>query len=202
MLILRSSPASPFGRKVKIAAALLGLTDRIEIVMADTTDPTDELRRQNPLGKIPVLMLEDGAALYDSRVILEYLDHFAGGDGIIPADPGPRFAALRLQSLADGIMDAAILQVYENRMRPEDRRHQPWTDYQAEKVARALAALESDPPTAEPPYHVGKIALAAALGYLDLRFAGRWRDSHPRLAAWLEHFAATVPSFEATRFKG
>src|ERR671921_770768 len=83
-LVLRSSPASPFGRKVKIAASLLGLKDRIEIVEADTMNPQDTLRQQNPLGKIPALVLENGEVLYDSRVIVEYLDHLAGGGRIIP----------------------------------------------------------------------------------------------------------------------
>src|SRR5215216_45359 len=102
MLTLRSSPASPFGRKVKISADLLGLADRIQVTEADTLDPNDVLRQQNPLGKIPVLLLEDGTALYDSRVIVEYLDELAGGGRIIP--PGTaRFMALREQALADGI---------------------------------------------------------------------------------------------------
>ena len=85
MWILRNAPASPFGRKVRIAAALCGLDSRIEIVIADTTDPADPLRGQNPLGKIPTLILEDGTALYDSRVIVEFLDAEAGGGVIIPA---------------------------------------------------------------------------------------------------------------------
>ena len=84
MLVLRSSPASPFGRKVKMAAHELGLMDRIEIVAADTNDPSEPLRQQNPLGKIPTLVLEDGMTLFDSRVIVEYLDHLAGGK-IFPA---------------------------------------------------------------------------------------------------------------------
>ena len=107
MLTLRTSPASPFGRKVKLSASLLGLLDRIEIVEADTTNPADTLRQQNPLGKIPTLILENGETLYDSRVIVDYLDHLAGGGGVIPNGAG-RFSALRDQALADGMMDAAI----------------------------------------------------------------------------------------------
>jgi len=117
MLTLRTSPASPFGRKVRIAAAELGLEGRIAIERADTGDPADSLRRQNPLGKIPVLLLEDGQAIFDSRVIVEYLDGLAGGGRLIPAELAPRICALTLQSLADGVADAAILQVYESRMR-------------------------------------------------------------------------------------
>ena len=108
-MILRSSPASPFGRKVKIAAHVLGLMDRIEIIVADTLNPEDSLRTRNPLGKIPALTLDDGATLYDSRVIVDYLDHLAGGGKIIPAAGKERFEVLTLQALADGVMDAALL---------------------------------------------------------------------------------------------
>lgn len=198
MMILRSAPASPFGRKVKIAAALLGLASRISIQDADTTSETDTIRRENPLGKIPTLLLEDGTALYDSRVIVEYLDGVAGG-GVIPAAPTERFRALTLQALADGVMDAALLQVYEGRWRPEDRREPAWTAHQAGKVLRSLTALDQAPPPAG--CDVGTIALACALGYLDLRFEGVWRQDFPQLVAWLDRFAADVPAFEATRFR-
>jgi glutathione S-transferase len=113
MMILRSAPPSPFGRKVRIALSLLGFEHDVRIEAADTGDPKDSLREQNPLGKIPVLVVEDGSALYDSRVILEYLDDRAGGGKIIPREAGQRFAALRLQALCDGILDASILTVYE-----------------------------------------------------------------------------------------
>jgi glutathione S-transferase len=201
MLILRTSPASPFGRKVRIAAAILGLDDRIEIAAADTGDPGDSLRGQNPLGKIPTLIAEDGAALFDSRVILDYLDALAGGGPLIPLDPAARFKVLTLQALADGVADAALLQVYEGRFREPAARSEKWLDHQAGKVARGLAALEARPPEASA-RDVGAIALACALGYLDLRFEGRWRADHPRLVAWLGGFSAGVPAFETTRFRG
>lgn len=201
MLILRSAPASPFGRKVKIAAALLGLTDRITVVVADTTDPHDALRQQNPLGKIPTLVLEDGSTLFDSRVIVEYLDMLAGGGKIIPAGAG-RFEVLRLAALADGIAEAALALVYEVRYRPEDKRVAIWTDMQAQKIIRALSALEAAPPATAALPDAGCIGLACALGYLDLRQGGIWRQSHPNLVAWLEAFAAICPAFEETRFKG
>lgn len=198
-MMLRSAPPSPFGRKVNIAASILGLDHRIEVVPADTASDTDDLRQQNPLGKVPTLVLDDGRTLFDSRVILEYLDHLAGGGRIVPRDPDARLAALRLQALCDGILDASILQVYEGRYRPETLRHQPWLDYQAGKVARALTALEAQPPALDPEPHVGQITLACALGYQDLRFQGVWRASHPKLVAWLERFAAQVPAFARTR---
>ncbi|AZO76260.1 MULTISPECIES: glutathione S-transferase N-terminal domain-containing protein [unclassified Bosea (in: a-proteobacteria)] len=200
MLILRSSPTSPFGRKIKIAIAELGLDDRIEIVPADTNDPSESLRRQNPLGKVPTLVFEDGATLFDSRVIAEYLDHLAGGGRLFPAGEA-RFAQLRLLALADGICDAALLQVYELRLRTAEMRSAAWTENQTGKVTRALASLEAAPPVYDRP-RIGEIALACALGYLDLRFEGAWRTSHLALVAWLDAFAAKVPAFEATRFKG
>src|SRR5262249_61425596 len=117
MSAVRPSPASPFVRKVRIAASVLGLEREITTETADTTNPDDSVRRQNPLGKIPALVLEEGTVLYDSRVILDYLDHRAGGGRIVPKDADARFAALRLQALADGIMDASILVIYEGRFR-------------------------------------------------------------------------------------
>ncbi|WP_206735235.1 glutathione S-transferase [Bosea sp. Tri-44] len=200
MLILRSSPTSPFGRKIKIAIAELGLEDRIEIVPADTNDPAESLRRQNPLGKVPTLVFEDGTTLFDSRVIAEYLNHLAGGGRLFPAGED-RFAQLRLQAVADGVCDAGLLQVYELRLRTAEMRNAAWTENQAGKVARALASLEAAPPVYDRP-RIGEIALACALGYLDLRFEGVWRAGHPALVAWLDTFAAKVPAFEATRFKG
>ena len=198
MLTLRSSPASPFVRKVRIAAAVLGLEREITVEAADTMSPTDSVRQQNPLGKIPALVLEEGTVLFDSRVILEYLDHRAGGGRIVPTDPKARFAALRLQALADGLMDASILLIYEGRWRPAEKHEQKWVDHQAGKVARALAALEAAPPALDAPPDVGRIALACALGYRDFRFQGSWRKDHPRLVAWLDNFAAKVPAFAAT----
>jgi glutathione S-transferase len=199
MMILRTAPASPFGRKVRVAASLLGLEDEIAIEQADTMNAADSLRRQNPLGKIPVLITEDGTTLFDSRVILEYLDHRAGGGRIIPSEPSARFAALRLQALCDGVMDASLLCVYEGRWRSADHHEPKWVEHQSAKMDRALSGLEADPPALDATPHVGQIALACALGYLDLRFAGRWRASYPRLVEWLNRFAAQVPAFAATR---
>jgi glutathione S-transferase len=197
MMILRSSPPSPFGRKVKIALHHLGLAERVEIVATDTASEADTIRRQNPLGKIPTLITESGKALYDSRVILEYLDHLAGGDQIIPVEPDARFTALTLQALADGILDASILRVYERRYRSEDKVVETWLTYQIGKVERALTSLEASPPSTS--VDVGTIALACALGYQDLRFGGAWRNTYARLVGWLDAFAAAVPAFEKTR---
>jgi glutathione S-transferase len=197
MLILRYSPTSPYARKIRIAADILGVTDRIEIAGVDLSNPADSIRAQNPLGKIPALALEDGSSLYDSRVIAEYLDHLAGGDKLFPADPARRFAALRLQALGDGINDAALLVRYENASRPGALRYEAFIELQQGKIDRALAALEAAPPRGA--VDIGHIALATALGYLDLRFDGAWRVGHPGLVFWLDDFARDTPSFEATK---
>ena len=202
MMILRNSAASPFGRKIRIAIKLLGLDKEVDIRAADPTDPNDNLRQQNPVGKVPTLIGEDGTAYYDSRVILEYLDSRAGGGRIIPREGKARFDALGLQALCDGICDASLLQVYEARFRSPEGRDEKWLSHQAGKVERGLKVLEVSPPAIDATPTVGQIALACVLGYRDLRFEGKWRKDHPKLVAWLDKFAAQVPAFEETRFKG
>ena len=199
MIRVRIGFSSPFARKCRIAAAHLQLLDRVSFVDAPF-DESDAMRRRNPLNKIPVAILEDGSVLYDSRVILEYFDHLAGGNCIIPHDPAQRFPTLRLQALADGIMDAAVLIIYETRYRQPQERGQQWIDHQTLKMDRALDELERDPPGFS--VDVGTITLACALGFLDLRYKGLWREAHPHMVAWLDTFAAQVPAFEATRAPG
>jgi glutathione S-transferase len=198
MMILRSAAASPFGRKVRIAVGILGLDKEVKLEPADTMDASDSVRQQNPIGKIPVLLTEDGTAVYDSPVILEYLDHRVGGGRILPREWNARLASLRLQALSDGILDAAILLVYEGRWR-EAAKHEPkWVAHQTDKIARALTVLAGAPPELDPTPTVGQITLACALGYLDFRFNGRWRSDYPSLVRWLDAFAAKVPAFAAT----
>ncbi len=199
MMILRSSPASPFGRKARIAAIVLGLADKIDVRETDLNDPADSIRVENPLGKIPALVMENGSTWYDSAVILEVLDHLAGGGRIVPRDPMARFEVQRLEALCDGAMDACILIVYESRYRPQDKRVDAWIERQADKVTRALKALEAAPPGLTDPPDIGQIALACLLGYRDLRFSPDWRRDYPRLAAWLERFSTQVPAFAETQ---
>lgn len=195
-IVVRSTPTSPFSRKVKIAAIVLGIEDRIVPEFADPLKADDTLRTQNPLGKMPTAILEDGTVIYDSVVILDYLDDLAGGGKIVPHDPQLRVEAQTLQALGDGIMDAAILIVYEGRHRPVEKHHEPWLDYQRGKIVRALTALNAKPPVAEP--NVGTIALACALGYLDWRKQVDWRAQFPNLVAWHDRFRAAVPAFDKT----
>lgn len=194
-LVLRSTMTSPYGRKVRIAADVLGLTDRIRIEPADTLDEDDSLRAQNPLGKMPCLLLGDGTALYDSRVILEFLQALAGGERLIPADGLARFQALTAIALADGITDAALLMVYERRFRPDGPWSERWLDHQRGKIQRGLTVFEGlrpDPARTD----AVTIGLACALAYLDWRKPLEWRPSVPALATWLDAFAANEPAFE------
>lgn len=198
MPTLLSSPPSPFGRKVRIAIDVLGMADTIEVVTTDTNDAAGPLRRHNPLGKIPTLLLDDGEALFDSRVIVEYLNALDGRDLLIPAGT-ERIGVLREQALADGILDAALLQVYERRYRPAEHHVESWLELQRGKVSRALDAFSARLPVARPAGpSIGEITLACALGYLDFRLAGTWRATHPALVAWLDGFAQRVPAFGRT----
>jgi glutathione S-transferase len=202
MMKLMSNPLSPYGRKVKLAMAMKGLQDRIEIVATDT-NPGDNvaLNSANPLAKIPCLVTEDGTAIFDSHVVCEYLDSLAPAPVLFPRSGPERFKTLVLGSLADGILDAALLLVYEKRFRPEEKWHGPWQARQQAKIDRAVDQLEKAPPVwgASPDY--GHLTLACALGYLDFRHEGKWRAGHPKLVAWLDRFAGAVPAFEATRPK-
>lgn len=193
---LRYSPTSPFARKVRTAAFHLGL--ELELEVADTTNESDSLMQQNPLGKLPVLLVDGRAPLFDSPVILAWLDHAAGGGKILPAETNARFDAMRLEALADGIMDAALLVVYEQRFRPESGRFEGWVDRQKLKVSRALAALNADVGALGTAVTTGTIALACALEYVDLRIGRGWRDSNGALAQWLAGFHAACPAFAPT----
>ena len=195
-MILRSAPASPFGRKTKMSAIILDLMDKIEVVKANLMDPEDTVPQQNPLGKIPVLILDDGTELFDSPVICEYLDSI--GNGTLFPSGGARWGALRMQALCDGILDAGILQVYERRYRPENMYHQPWIDMQQAKIDRAMGWLEANAPNFGAEIDIGDVTLACALGYLDFRFEGAWRKDHPKLVAWLGAFEEAVPAFGET----
>jgi len=199
MMTLLSHPFSPYGRKVKIATDMKGLKDRIEVVQVDT-NPLDnpEITRANPLGKIPALVIDGDTAIFDSHVICEYLDSLAPAPVLFPRSGVERVRTLTLGSLCDGILDAALLLVYEKRFRPEDKWHAPWQERQQLKIDRTLDFLERSPPAWEASPDYGHLTLACALGYLDFRHEGKWRAGHPGLVAWLDTFAGAVPAFEAT----
>ncbi len=192
-MLLHWSPRSPYVRKVQVAAQECGLADRIEIVrtLVGGTIIHRGLMGQNPLGKIPTLVLADGTILYDSYVILEYFDTISTGARLFPADPAARLLALRRHALGNGMLDFLLAWVGE-RWRPEERRSAPHMEMWAAKLAACVDALEAEAPAlADTPYGVGHLAIGIALGYLDFRFAAEdWRAGRPRLAAWYETFAA------------
>jgi glutathione S-transferase len=196
-MILRASPTSPFARKARMAALRLKLADKVEVMWADPTNPDDVLRKENPLGKIPTLITTDGVAIYDSRVILEYLDHLAGGGIIIPDGWPARLDVLTTQALCDGVMDAGILIVYEARHRPEAIHHPPWLDYQRSKMVRGLAVFAKKPPDPTH-FNVATIAAACMLGHIDVRKQVDWRKDFATLVPWLDTFRATHKEFDAT----
>ncbi len=197
---LYRSPASPFVRKVMVLIHEAGLTDRVDLVAASGTPvatgtmPLD----RNPLGKIPVLLRDDGGALYDSRVICRYLDDLTGAG--LYGEPPRLWDVLTLEAMADGMLDAAILMVYETRVRPEDKRMPEWVEGQWAKIARSLDAIEREH-VAElsGPLDMAQIAVGCALGYLDFRLGARnWRSGRPKVAAWEAEFAAR-PAMVATK---
>ncbi|GAA3538125.1 glutathione S-transferase [Zobellella aerophila] len=198
MMKLYSSTTSPFVRKVLVVAHEAGCLDAIEPLAGKASPIQADMAivATNPLGQVPTAIVDDGQALFDSRVICEYLDA-QQGTGLFPAGAG-RWPALTLQSLADGILDAALLARYEQVTRPETLRWEPWLEGQMGKISRALAQLELQVPAFAVQLHIGTISLACALGYLDFRFSEfAWREGHPRLADWYQTFSAR-PSMAQT----
>ncbi|MDK3016893.1 glutathione S-transferase [Pseudodonghicola flavimaris] len=193
------SPASPFVRKVRVLAAEIGLTAEIEELPVVTTpvDTDAMLREANPLGKIPALVLEDGRTIYDSRVITRYLDVRAQA-GVYPEDR--LWDVLVLEATAEGVLEAAVLMVYEGRIRPESLHYPPWIEAQWAKAIGGVQAIEARMmELLSGPLNMGQIAVACALGYLDFRHPGRdWRSGCPQLAAWYADFESR-PSMIATR---
>ncbi len=196
--VLRTTLTSPFGRKARIAAEILGLGSRITLVAGDPLDVNDTLCAQNPLGKMPCLVMGDGTAIYDSGVIVEFLQSVAGSEQLLPAQGPARIKALTLARLADGITEAAILIVYEGRFRDPGTHSDRWLAHQRGKILRALAAFETAPPDSAKTDIVA-IGLSCALGYLDWRKQVDWRNSYPKLVAWFAEFGKRESAFERTR---
>jgi len=194
---LRHSPTSPFVRKVQALAFETGLDKRIEMVATSTTDPASGLSKENPLGKVPSFITDDGTALYDSPVICEYLDSLHGGTKMFPAVGPQRWTALRRQALADGIMDAGVLGRGES-LRADGERSVSYLALQKQKMANAVDALEKEAASFGNGIDIGLIAIACALAYLDFRYAAdAWRNGHPDLAKWYDAFAQR-PSMQRT----
>ncbi len=193
------SPTSPYVRKVSAVAIELGLADKIERVTKVVSPVArDELvAASNPLGKVPTFVTDDGQALYDSRVICEYLDTL-GGNKLFPASGAARWTALTRQALGDGLLDAALLVRYEGFLRPEDKRWSDWSQGQMTKVAASMAEIERQAPGFAKGVDIGLISIGCALGYLDFRYADmKWRDTYKATAAWAAAFNER-PSMKTT----
>lgn len=186
------SATSPYVRKCLVAAHELGLRERIEFLPANA-NPINRDRTivaHNPLGKVPTLIRDDGTVLYDSRVIVEYLNTLGNGK-LIPPEGAARWSVLVEQSLADGMLDAALLARYETAVRPENLRWSDWTAGQLEKVTSGLVELEKRAAKFDSRVDLGTIAFGCALGYLDFRFQSiGWRNGRPNATAWFEQFGA------------
>lgn len=197
---LYHNPASPFVRKVRVVAAECGAADRLqleEVALTPVSTP-EALQTDNPLGKIPSLVLDNGQCLYDSRVICEYLDTEFNG-GLIPASGEARWEALKLQATADGFCDAAVLVRYEGFVRPQAKQWSDWIEAQLNKCRRALELLEKQSISFGDRCDIGTLSVAIALAYFDFRNDDeQWRKRAPTLAAWYKEFSQR-PSLQQTQ---
>lgn len=185
------SPTSPYVRKCMVVARELGLEARIEKLpsAANPVNRDASIVASNPLGKVPTFFTDDGQVLYDSRVVCEYLNELGNGS-LFPKEGSLKWKVLTEQSLADGILDAALLIRYENAARPEEFRWSAWTQGQMDKIKSGLSQFEKTIGGRSKAVDIGTLALACALGYLDFRFADYdWRAEHRALSAWYAEFS-------------
>jgi glutathione S-transferase len=193
MMTLHWSPRSPYVRKVMIAAHEMGLTDRITTVrtIVGGTTPHAELMKINPLGKIPTLEIGDGTVIYDSPVVIEYLDTLHTGTKLIPSAWPERLTALRRHALGQGMLDCALPLLAEG-FRPPESQSDPHKDLWRAKLHACIDALEHDAEAlGASGFTIGHLSIGVALCYLDFRFANlAWRDGHSKLAAWHSTFNA------------
>jgi len=184
---LTYSPASPFARKVRIAAIELGLIDRIEFVPTTVVpgQPNDEYSHITPLKKLPVMILDNGDVILDSYVITEYLDELAGGNKLIPASGAARWKVKSEHSMLQGMLDSMLLCRYEAMVRPEALRWKAWSDDHWHRAWMGMARFEQQPDLLSRPFDIVSIGLVCVLGYADFRFADcGWRKAYPKLDAF------------------
>lgn len=194
------TPTSPFVRKVLVLAHEAGIADRLETTFLRPTPlaPDPVLSRENPLSKIPALVLPDGTALYDSHVICEYLDAQHEGPKLVPPSGAARWAALRREALADGMLEAGIQVFYERRHRPAEKQWPEWLEGQSAKIRLALDALERESSSLDELVDLGTISIAITLGWLEFRSVLLdLREGRPALSAWYDRFCER-PSMRAT----
>lgn len=190
MFKLRYSSTSPFVRKVRVVAIETGQDKDIELIKTVTADPACDIGKDNPLGKVPALVLEDGSSLYDSHVICEFLDARHNGPKIFPATGDARWTALRQEALANGMADAGVLRMMEIR-RPANEQSPAWIARQKLKMDQGLDQLEKEAPKFASGFDIGLMTIAIVLDYFDFRFkAEEWRKGRPNLAKWHEAISA------------
>lgn len=196
---LLHAASSPYSAKARIAAAVAGI--QLEKIAVVTSDDPALLLDANPLGKIPTLITDDGTAIYDSRLITQYLNRLSGNK-LFPRNAAKRLEAERYEALADGICDCLLAMVYERRSRPEDKHHQPWLDRQWEKATRGLDVLNANPPKLPKQLTVGSIAVRSMISYLNLRFPGKWEKGRGKLKRWASRFDQKWPELVPELSKG
>ena len=199
MYKLSFSPASPYVRKVRMAAFNSGLDSQLELVTANTQDEKDSLRQQNPLGKIPIVTKPDGTYLFDSRVIIDHFNRIGGN--LIPEKGDERDIVLTRAALSEGLIDASLLIVYSSRYSNGETPSQIWLDLQIGKIDSTLNFLETDIVNWVNPagFHAANIGLASALGYLTFREVRDWRTNRPNLQNWYDNVASSLPGFNETK---
>lgn len=193
-MILYNAPASPFGRKTKVVAHELGIA--LEERPVDSVATSEFLDEFNPLRQIPTLVLEDGATLYDSRVICPFLDSLSDRPSLYPESG--RWAVLTREALGNGLMEA-VLQRRMETLRPDGEQSPGFVTKLDQRIGRAIARLEeAAAELSSGPLRIDQITAACALEYTDFRFGRDWRGNAPGLSAWLDRFAER-PSMQATR---
>ena len=199
---LHWSPRSPYVRKVMIFAHEVGIASELECVrtVVSMFKPADELFADNPLNKLPTLVLDDGETLFDSRVICEYLDTRHEAPKLFPSTGRERLIAQRNQALGDGLLDVSMMRLME-RLKPEEKRTEAIIASNERKSAAGVDRLEVDIALlTDRVFDIGHIAIGTALGYLDFRFGqDKWREGHPKLADWFAEFEQR-PSVLAVAF--
>ena len=183
--------ASPFSRKARVIAAELGLTDAMEFIdtgLISPVQPNGEVIRVNPIGKVPVLVTDDGISISDSRVICEYLNHLAAGE-FFPEKSADRYRALTLQALADDALTTCVAVRYELAHRPDGTRWEEWVAKQRARVSRTIDHFADLQDSLENNFCIGTITVGCLLGYVDFReLDDTWRTRNPQLSAWFTEF--------------
>ena len=199
MYKLSFSPASPYVRKVRMAAFKAGMDRKLELITANTQDEKDDIRNLNPLGKIPIVTKPDGSSLFDSRVIIDHFNRVGGG--LIPDNGDDRDTVLTRAALVEGLIDASLLIVYSDRYAGGETPSKVWADLQKGKIDRTLDFLENDLTNWTNPigFDLANIGLVTALGYLTFREVRDWKTNRPKMQEWYQNIGSNLPGFDETK---